>query len=90
MGHIELASPVAHIWFLRSVPSKIGLMLGLSVSDLEKVIYFAGYIITVTHDTERERILRDIDNEFKQKIKTVQDEKTKEALLNEAKKHFAM
>src|SRR3989304_10632737 len=46
MGHIKLATPVSHIWFLRGVPSKIGIVLDMSVSDLEKVIYFAGYIIT--------------------------------------------
>ncbi len=80
MGHIELASPVSHIWFLRGIPSKIGTLLGMTTGDLEKVIYFAGYIITVTHEAERERILHDIDNEFKQKVKAVQDEKTKEAL----------
>jgi DNA-directed RNA polymerase subunit beta' len=80
MGHIELASPVSHIWFLRGIPSKIGTILGMTTADLEKVIYFAGYIITVTHEAERERIIHDIDNEFKQKVKTVQDEKTKEAL----------
>jgi DNA-directed RNA polymerase subunit beta' len=80
MGHIELASPVSHIWFLRGIPSKIGTILGMTTADLEKVIYFAGYIITVTHEAERERILHDIDNEFKQKIKTVQDDKTREAL----------
>jgi len=80
MGHIELASPVSHIWFLRGIPSKIGTILGMTTSDLEKVIYFAGYIVTVTHEAERERILHDIDNEFKQKVKTVNDEKTKEAL----------
>jgi DNA-directed RNA polymerase subunit beta' len=80
MGHIELASPVSHIWFLRGIPSKIGTLLGMTTGDLEKVIYFAGYIITNTHEVERERILKDIDNEFKQKVKTVQDDKTKEAL----------
>ncbi|KKS31600.1 MAG: DNA-directed RNA polymerase [Candidatus Amesbacteria bacterium GW2011_GWA2_42_12] len=46
MGHIELAAPVTHIWFLRSVPSKIGLVLDLSVQALEKVIYFASFVIT--------------------------------------------
>src|SRR3989344_3892834 len=54
MGHIELASPVGHIWFLRSVPSRMGLLLNLSVNDLEKVVYFAGYIITVVNSEEKE------------------------------------
>src|SRR6186997_3195879 len=47
MGHIKLAVPVAHIWFLRGVPSRLGLILDLGVQELEKVVYFASYIITV-------------------------------------------
>ena len=46
MGHIELASPVAHIWFLRSLPSRIGALLDMSLKDLERVIYFESYIVT--------------------------------------------
>src|SRR3989339_339896 len=46
MGHIELSAPVAHIWFLRSVPSKVGLILDVPVQALEKVIYFAAFIIS--------------------------------------------
>ena len=45
MGHISLASPVAHIWFLRGTPSAIGLLLGMTVKNLERVAYFASYII---------------------------------------------
>jgi DNA-directed RNA polymerase subunit beta' len=46
MGHIELASPVAHIWFLKSLPSRIGLMLDMALKDLERVLYFEHYIVT--------------------------------------------
>ena len=46
MGHIELAAPVCHIWYLKGVPSPIGLLLDLSPKSLEKVIYFASYIVT--------------------------------------------
>lgn len=46
MGHIELAAPVAHIWFLKSLPSKIGTLLDMTMSDLEKVLYFDSYVIT--------------------------------------------
>jgi DNA-directed RNA polymerase subunit beta' len=80
MGHIELASPVSHIWFLRSVPSRIGLILGMTTSDLEKVIYFAGYIVTKVHEGEKEKFLKELDTEYKSKVKTAQDDKTKEAL----------
>ena len=45
MGHIELASPVAHIWFLKSLPSRIGLMLDMALKDLERVLYFENYIV---------------------------------------------
>jgi DNA-directed RNA polymerase subunit beta' len=80
MGHIELASPVAHIWFLKNVPSRISLVMGIPVADLEKVVYFAGYIVTNVSEAEKERVLRDLDSEFKSKIKTLQDEKSKTAL----------
>ncbi|MFA6553897.1 MAG: DNA-directed RNA polymerase subunit beta' [Candidatus Paceibacterota bacterium] len=80
MGHIELASPVSHIWFLRSVPSRIGLILGMTTSDLEKVVYFAGYIVTKVHVGEKESFLKELDTEYKSKVKAAQDDKTKEAL----------
>ncbi len=80
MGHIELASPVAHIWFLKNVPSRISLVMGIPVSDLEKVIYFAGYIVTSVSESEKTRVLKDLDSEFKSKVKNLQDEKSKEAL----------
>jgi len=71
MGHITLASPVSHIWFLRGVPSKIGLVLGMSVQDLEKVIYFAGYLITKIDEAGRAKMLQEIDREYKQKVKNL-------------------
>lgn len=80
MGHIELASPVSHIWFLRSVPSRIGLILGMTSADLEKVVYFAGYIVTKVHEQEKDKFLKELENEYKSKVKTAQDDKTKEAL----------
>ena len=46
MGHIELASPVAHIWFLKSLPSRIGLLLDMTLRDLERVLYFENYVVT--------------------------------------------
>jgi DNA-directed RNA polymerase subunit beta' len=51
MGHIELASPVAHIWFLKCLPSKIGNLVDLTLKDLERVLYFENYIITDPKDT---------------------------------------
>ncbi len=80
MGHIELATPVSHIWFLKSMPSRLSLIMGIPSADLEKVIYFAGYIITGVSEAEKTRILKDLDSEYKTKIKNLQDEKSKEAL----------
>ncbi|MEO1720489.1 MAG: DNA-directed RNA polymerase subunit beta', partial [Pseudomonadota bacterium] len=57
MGHIELAAPVAHIWFLKSLPSRIGLLLDMTLKDLERVLYFENYIVIepgVTLFTERQ------------------------------------
>ncbi len=80
MGHIELATVVSHIWFLKSMPSRISLVLGIPTSDIEKVIYFAGYIITKVSEEDRTRYLKDLDSEYKSKVKALQDEKTKEAV----------
>jgi len=80
MGHIELSSPVAHIWFLRGVPSRMSVLLNISVSDLEKVIYFAGYIITNIYAEEKESIIKNLESEFKSKLKSTNDEESKEKL----------
>ena len=80
MGHIELATPVAHIWFLRTMPSRLGMILGMPTGELEKVVYFGGYIITKTDEAERARIIKDMESEYKSKVKSSQDEKTKSAL----------
>ncbi len=79
-GHIELATPVAHIWFLRGVPSRMSTLLGITVTDLEKVIYFAGYIVIKVYEEEKNRILEELDREYKQKVKSASDEDTKEKL----------
>ncbi len=68
MGHIELAAPVAHIWFVRGVPSKMGLLLDLSVRQLEKVIYYEDYIVIDPGDTPLKE--KDIltEEEYKKKV----------------------
>ncbi|MDP3661616.1 MAG: DNA-directed RNA polymerase subunit beta' [bacterium] len=80
MGHIDLASPVSHIWFLRGLPSRLSLFLGMTSLDVERVIYFAGYLVTRVNDAERGRLLKELDTEYKTKVKALGDEKTKEAL----------
>ena len=52
MGHIELASPVAHIWFLKSLPSRIGLLLDMTLKDLERVLYFENYVVVEPGTTD--------------------------------------
>jgi len=88
MGHIELATPVSHIWFLRNIPSRISLILGASSGDVEKVIYFAGYIITEVSEEERSRLLKELETEYKSKVKTLQNKEAKAEIkdrLNQAK-----
>ena len=80
MGHIELATPIAHIWFLRSVPSRIALVLGVSATDAEKVVYFAGYIVTKVNEEERGRAMRELESEYKTKLKAVTNDKSRDEL----------
>jgi len=61
MGHIELAAPVTHIWFFRGVPSRLGYLLDMSPKDLEKVIYFAAYLVTFVDDEKRTKDLPDLE-----------------------------
>src|ERR1051326_1266738 len=72
MGHITLAVPVAHIWFLRSVPSRLGLILDLGVQELERLVYFASYIITSVDEEARAATLEQIEAEFKVKKKEIE------------------
>src|ERR1700756_383689 len=64
MGHISLATPVAHIWFLRGTPSAIGLLLGMTVKNLERVAYFASYIIKNVDVAKRDQYRADREAEF--------------------------
>ncbi|HEX2030747.1 MAG TPA: DNA-directed RNA polymerase subunit beta' [Actinomycetota bacterium] len=64
MGHIELAAPVTHIWYFKGVPSRLGYLLDLAPKDLEKVIYFAAYIITRVDEDRRHNDLPQIEQEF--------------------------
>ena len=86
MGHIDLATPVSHIWFLRGIPSRIALLLGLSAAEVEKIVYFAGYIITQVTETERTRLLKDLEQEFQQKTKSAANPEEKARLKDLATK----
>jgi len=65
MGHIELAAPVTHIWYLKGVPSRLGYLLDMSPKDLEKVIYFAAYVITSVDADKRHDALPELEEEIK-------------------------
>lgn len=96
MGHIDLAAPVSHIWFLRGIPSKIGLVLDLSIQSLEKVIYFASFIVTKVDEPARQETIeqikvelkskrKQIDNEFNQRSQEINKRKVKMLSEGEAK-----
>jgi len=84
MGHIDLCIPVSHIWFLRGVPSRIAMILDISAAQIEKVIYFAGYIVTKVSEEHKARLLRELDTEFKAKLKSLQNEDAQQALQTRA------
>ncbi|MBI5632469.1 MAG: DNA-directed RNA polymerase subunit beta' [Nitrospirae bacterium] len=68
LGHIELASPVAHIWFLKGVPSRIGILLDMTMRNLEKVLYFESYIVIDPGDTSLKARELLTDDEYKKKF----------------------
>jgi DNA-directed RNA polymerase subunit beta' len=83
MGHIELASPVAHIWFVKGTPSRIGLLLDISPRSLERVLYFAQFIVTAVDEELRRKAIEDLqkqmdevveaqESEHRQKIKEIE------------------
>ena len=76
MGHIELAAPVAHIWFLKSLPSRIGLLLDLTLREIERVLYFESYIITDPGLTDLEKCQILTEEEYIETFDTYGDEFT--------------
>ena len=63
MGHIELAAPVAHIWYTRRIPSYLGLLLDISRKNLDRVLYFAQYIVTYVDEDARQKALKRLEDE---------------------------
>src|SRR3990167_5629241 len=74
MGHITLAAPVAHIWFLKAAPPKLSLILDVQISRIEKVIYYAAYMITSVNEENKKAALEEIAREFKARKKTSEAE----------------
>ncbi|MEZ0359048.1 DNA-directed RNA polymerase subunit beta' [Mycobacterium sp. ENV421] len=75
MGHIELAAPVTHIWYFKGVPSRLGYLLDLAPKDLEKIIYFAAYVITAVDDEMRHNELSTLEAEMEVEKKAVADQR---------------
>ncbi|MFI6984536.1 DNA-directed RNA polymerase subunit beta' [Embleya sp. NPDC050154] len=84
MGHIELAAPVTHIWYFKGVPSRLGYLLDLAPKDLEKVIYFAAYMITYVDDERRQRDLPSLDAKIS--VERQQIEQRRDASVEERQK----
>ncbi len=70
-GHITLAAPVSHIWFLKSLPSRLGTLLGVQSSKLDRVIYYSAYIVTDVNQDARKQALADLERELKGKLSTL-------------------
>ena len=75
MGHIELAAPVTHIWYFKGVPSRLGYLLDMAPKDLEKVIYFAAYMVISVDEEGRHADLPGLENELRLEIKTLEDQR---------------
>jgi DNA-directed RNA polymerase subunit beta' len=86
MGHIKLACPVSHIWFLRGIPSRMGLILDIPMKKLERVVYFTAYIITSVDEDQKKEILKEVEREYKKKVKEKKGELKGEALEEELSK----
>jgi DNA-directed RNA polymerase subunit beta' len=89
MGHIELASPVSHIWYFKGTPSRIGLLLDISPRNLERILYFALYVITEVDEEAKQQALRELEEadqriageleaELAARIQTLQDERDRQ------------
>ncbi|MGG7509261.1 DNA-directed RNA polymerase subunit beta' [Plantibacter sp. YIM 135249] len=75
MGHIELAAPVTHIWYFKGVPSRLGYLLDMAPKDLEKVIYFAAYMVIDVDEDARHQDMPGLENELRLEIKTLGDQR---------------
>src|SRR5688500_4984429 len=74
MGHIELASPVSHIWYFKGTPSRLGLLLDISPRNLEKVLYFASYLVTHVDEEVRQAAIEEINEEHEAAVAELRSE----------------
>ncbi len=100
MGHIELVSPMAHIWFAKGVPSRLGLLLDLSPRSLERVLYFSHYIIISIDEEAREEAIKEREEKYSQdvaerqaeletKIAELEEKQATVDEINQLQRHFA-
>jgi DNA-directed RNA polymerase subunit beta' len=85
MGHIELAAPVTHIWYFKGVPSRLGYLLDLAPKDLEKIIYFAAYLITSVDADARHRDLATVEASMGVEMKRIEDKRDADAEARQKK-----
>jgi DNA-directed RNA polymerase subunit beta' len=68
MGHIELAAPVVHIWYIKATPSRVGLLLNLSVNEIEKILYYVKYVVTAVNEKQKKHIITSLEKDYHTKI----------------------
>lgn len=76
MGHIMLAVPVTHIWYLKGAPSRLGIVLDMNSDELERVVYFANYIVTDVNDEERLKAIDRVEKEYKERLAEIKADKS--------------
>ena len=84
MGHIELAAPIAHVWFVKGVPSRMGYLLDISPKDLDRVLYFASSIVTWVDREERANDIDSLREQVEEEIRTLGDERDEEITATQA------
>jgi len=90
MGHIQLATPVSHIWYVKGVPSRLGLLLDLSPRNLERVLYFAQYIITKVDEDQRARALQRLEREMQSRFARIESETSGQIMAIESARDAAL
>lgn len=72
MWHIELASPVVHVWYAKATPSRIWLLLNLSVKEIEKILYFVKYIVIDVDESQKKNVIANLDKDYENKVKELE------------------
>jgi DNA-directed RNA polymerase subunit beta' len=79
MGHIELAAPVIHVWYVKATPSRVGLLLGLSVNEIEKILYYVKYVLVASvTEAQKKEVFAQLEKDYKAKLEELQEAYEKE------------